>query len=207
MGTITVFNHITLDGVMQAPGRPDEDRRGGFEHGGWAAARMDSVTGAVGAKGMANPRGGGLILGRRTYEQFFDFWPKQADNPFTPALNRSAKYVASRTLREPLPWENSTLLHGDAADAIAELKKSSDQDFTILGSGDLIRSLVPRRLIDRFILFIHPVVLGTGQRMFANAGDATNLRLADSQVSTTGVLIATYELAEDTENRYHAGQH
>lgn len=194
MGTVTVFNHITLDGVMQAPGRPDEDRRGGFAHGGWAAARMDAVIGQVGARGMSNPRGGALILGRTTYEQFFDFWPKQTDNPFTPALNRSQKYVASRSLSEPLPWENSTLLRGDAAEAIAELKKNRDHDFTILGSGDLIRSLLPHRLIDRFILFIHPLVLGTGARMFANAGDATHLKLVESNVSTTGVLIATYEL-------------
>ncbi len=167
-GTITLFNHLTLDGVMQAPGRPDEDTRGGFQHGGWAAPRIDAVVGAAGAQGMSNPNGGGLILGRRTYEGFYAVWPKRTDNPFTPALNRSPRYVASRTLREPLPWENSTLLRGDAADAIAELKAQSDRDFTIL-------------------------ILGTGQRMFGEDGPPTDLTLVDSNTSTTGVIIATYE--------------
>ncbi len=195
MGTITVFNHVTLDGVMQAPGRPDEDRRGGFEHGGWAAPRMDQVIGAIGAQGMANPNGGGLLLGRRTYEDFFGFWPEQTDNPFTPALNRMPKYVASRTLGEPLPWENSILLRGDAADSVAELKQRTGQDFTILGSGELIRSLLTSGLIDRVILMIHPVLLGKGARMFAEEGPPTDLKLVDNKTSTTGVVIATYELA------------
>src|SRR5580765_4684915 len=106
MGKVIVFNHVTLDGVMQAPGRPDEDRRGGFKHGGWATARMDAVLGKVAAEGMAS--GGSLLLGRRTYQDFAAFWPKQKANPFTAVLNKTGKYVASRTLKEPLPWSNST---------------------------------------------------------------------------------------------------
>jgi dihydrofolate reductase len=112
-----VIEHLTLDGVMQAPGRPEEDDRDGFEHGGWAHARVDEVMG----EGMA--RGGALLFGRRTYEDFFSFWPNQTDNPYTDVLDNTRKYVASRTLKEPLPWRNSTLLDGDASEAVAKLKE------------------------------------------------------------------------------------
>src|SRR6187397_2349153 len=117
MSRIVVVNHVTLDGVMQAPAGRDEDTRDGFEHGGWAAPNNDEVMGRVLGRDMA--RGPGrLLFGRRTYEHMYSYWPKQTDdNPFTEVLNRSRKYVASRTLREPLPWENSSLLEGDAADA------------------------------------------------------------------------------------------
>jgi dihydrofolate reductase len=146
MRKIVVFNSLTLDGVMQAPGRPDEDRRGGFEHGGWATSYADPVMGAVAGEGMA--RGGGLLFGRRTYEDFYSVWPNRTDSPFTDALNKSQKYVASTTLVEPLPWSNSTLLKGDVPDAVARLKEESGGDLVILGSGELIRSLMPRNLID-----------------------------------------------------------
>jgi dihydrofolate reductase len=193
MGTITVFNSITLDGVMQAPARLDEDTRGGFEHGGWAVAAGDPVIASVAAQGMSRPVEGGLLLGRRTYENLYSVWPKRTNNPFTSALNATQKYVASRTLKEPLPWENSTLLEGEVTEAVAALKEG-DRHFTILGSGELIRALMPKRLIDRFILMIHPVVLGKGLRMFGDEGGVTALKLVDSKVSTTGVLIGTYEL-------------
>src|SRR5438105_3163401 len=114
MSRVVVINHITLDGVMQAPGRPDEDRRGGFEHGGWAVANNDHVMADALADGL--PEGGPLLFGRRTYEDFAGFWPRQADNPFTEVLNEAPKYVASRTLHEPLPWKNSTLLDADVAE-------------------------------------------------------------------------------------------
>ena len=117
MAKVTVFNSLTLDGVMQAPGRPDEDPRGGFAHGGWAVPYMDEVMGRVAAQGMDSQ--GSLLFGRRTYEDFFSFWPHQTDNPFTEVLDGTRKYVASTTLREPLPWRNSELLAGDAADAVA----------------------------------------------------------------------------------------
>jgi dihydrofolate reductase len=118
MSKIVVFNNLTLDGVMQAPGRPDEDRRGGFEYGGWATpyATMEAAE-----ESMANT--GALLLGRRTYEDFYTVWPNQTDNPFTEVLNNTQKYVASTTLQEPLPWVNSTLLKGDAAEAVARLRQ------------------------------------------------------------------------------------
>jgi len=190
-----VFNHMTLDGVMQAPGRPDEDRRDGFTHGGWAAGRMDSVMGEVTQEAMASRAS--LLFGRFTYEGFAGFWPKQTDNPFTEVLNGAQKYVASRTLTDPLPWQNSTLLKGDAAEAVGRLKKTAEKDLVILGSGELIQSLMSHRLIDRFVLMIHPVVLGTGRRLFRDGAAVSTLKLVDSRPSTTGVVIATYELAAD----------
>ena len=191
MRQITVFNSISLDGVMQAPGRPDEDRRDGFQHGGWAVGYADPVMASFAGEGMA--RDGGLLFGRRTYEDFYSVWPNRTDNPFTDILNRRQKYVASRTLAEPLPWQNSTLLKGDAVEAVATLKQESDQDLLILGSGELIRSLMPRQLIDRFILLIHPLVLGSGRRLFADDGYLQALKLVESKPTSTGVLIATYQ--------------
>jgi dihydrofolate reductase len=191
MRTITVFNSVSLDGVMQAPGRPDEDRRGGFTHGGWAVSYADPVMAAVAGEGMA--RGGGMLFGRRTYEDFYSVWPNRTDNPFTEVLNRSQKYVASRTLAEPLPWINSTLLTGDAAQAVSKLKAEPGDDLVILGSGELIRSLLPHNLIDRYILLIHPLVLGSGTRMFADEGALHALRLVDNKTTSTGVIIATYQ--------------
>jgi len=191
MRTITVFNSVSLDGVMQAPGRPDEDRRDGFQHGGWALAYADPVMASFAGEGLA--REGGLLFGRRTYEDFYSVWPNRGDNPFTDVLNRRQKYVASRTLAEPLPWQNSTLLKGDAIEAVANLKRESDEDLLILGSGELIRSLMPRKLIDRFILLIHPLVLGSGRRLFADDGHLQALKLVDSKPTSTGVLITTYQ--------------
>jgi len=191
MRKITVFNSVSLDGVMQAPGRPEEDRRGGFTHGGWAVGYADPVMASFAGEGMA--RDGGLLFGRRTYEDFYSVWPNRPDNPFTEVLNRRQKYVASRTLVEPLPWRNSTLLQGDAVDAVARLEQESDGDLLILGSGELIRSLIPRKLIDQFILLIHPLVLGSGRRLFADDGHLQALKLVDSKPTSTGVLIATYQ--------------
>lgn len=189
MGKVVVIEHVTLDGVMQAPGRADEDQRDGFEHGGWGHARTDEVMGRVMGEGMA--RGGALLFGRRTYEDFFSFWPTQTDNPYTEVLDNTLKYVASRTLKEPLPWRNSTLLHGDAAEAVAKLKEGDD--LGVLGSGQLVRSLMRRGLVDEFVLMIHPLVLGTGRRLFADGGAFAELRLTDSTTTTTGVVIAKYQ--------------
>ena len=192
MSKVVVLNHLTLDGVMQAPGRPDEDRRDGFAHGGWARPRGDSVSQAFGGIGEV----GGLLFGRRTYEDFFAFWPNQSDNPFTAVLTTTQKYVASTTLAEPLPWSNSTLLTGDAADAVARLKQQIDKDLLIMGSGELIQSLMRRNLIDEYVLLIHPLVLGTGRRLFAEGSPATALRLMDTKTTSSGVMIATYQAAE-----------
>ncbi|HSJ53818.1 MAG TPA: dihydrofolate reductase family protein, partial [Anaerolineae bacterium] len=180
--------------VMQAPGRPDEDRRGGFQHGGWAQPNNDAVMGRVMGEGMA--KGADLLLGRRTYEDFAAFWPKQEDNPFTTVLNNSQKYVASRTLQEPLPWINSTLLKGDAAEAVARLKEEPGKDLLVFGSGELVRSLMGRNLIDEYMLMIHPLILGSGRRLFVDGGAFSALRLVDSVTTTTGVVIATYQPAE-----------
>lgn len=191
MGKVVVVNNVTLDGVMQAPGRPDEDTRGGFSHGGWAQRYNDPVMGQEMGKHMA--QSGPLLLGRRTYEDFYSFWPHQTDNPITDVLNAAQKYVASTTLSEPLPWKNSTLLSGDAADAVADLKKAHDKDIVVLGSGELLRSLMRRGLIDEYLLLIHPLVLGSGRRLFDEDSAVTSLRLVASVTTTTGVVIATYQ--------------
>jgi dihydrofolate reductase len=188
---VVVFTSLTLDGVMQAPGRPDEDRRGGFEHGGWAQPYNDPVMGAVAAEGMASA--GPLLFGRRTYEDFFSFWPKQTDNPFTEVLDNTLKYVASTTLKEPLPWSNSALLEGDAAEAVARLKQEPGKDMVVLGSGELVQSLMRRNLVDEYVLLIHPLVLGTGRRLFPDGSSFAALRLVDAKTTTTGVVIATYQ--------------
>ena len=193
MGNVTVFMHLTLDGVMQAPGRPDEDTRGGFDHGGWGTADNDEVMGRVLGEHMT---GGPLLLGRRTYEDFYGFWPKQTDSPFREALDSVEKLVASTTLSEPLPWNNSTLLEGVLPDAVARLKERADRDIVVLGSGELIRSLIPHGLIDGYVLMIHPLVLGTGRRLFGEGSALGALRLLDSVTTTKGVLIATYEKTE-----------
>jgi dihydrofolate reductase len=194
MGRIVVTNHVTLDGVMQSPASPEEDPRDGFERGGWATPYNDEVMGAEMAAGMAQE--GSLLLGRRTYEHFAAFWPKQTDgNPYTEVLNRKQKYVASTTLEDPLPWENSTLLSGDVPAAVAALKAELDHDLGILGSGDLIRSLMPHDLIDEYLLTIHPLVLGHGRRLFGDDGAYAKLTLVDSKPTTTGVVIARYQRA------------
>lgn len=193
MSRVVVTNHVTLDGVMQAPGRPDEDVRGGFDRGGWAIPDNDPVMGRVMGEGMAQP--GALLLGRRTYEDFASYWPHQKDNPFTEVLDNVQKYVASTTLSEPLPWKNSTLLEGDAADAVAGLKQQLGPDLGILGSGELIQSLRRRNLIDEYVLLIHPLVLGRGRRLFPDGASPAELGLVNSVTTTTGVIIATYRPA------------
>ena len=190
MSKVVVFTSLTLDGVMQAPGRPDEDRRGGFEHGGWATPYADSVLAGVAGQGMANT--GGLLLGRRTYEDFYGYWPNQTDNPYTEVLNNTQKYVASTTLKEPLAWDNSSLLEGDVPEAVARLKAQAGKDLVVLGSGELAQTLMKHNLVDEFVLLIHPLVLGGGRRLFRDGNPTATLRLVDSKTTTTGVVIATY---------------
>ena len=190
MRKVTLVESLTLDGVMQARGGKDEDRRGGFERGGWAAPYVDEVLLKEMAKDMGHVE---LLFGRRTYEQFHAFWPNQPEpNPFTEVLNETPKYVASRTLAEPLPWVNSTLLSGEAVDTVRELKGQPGKDLVVLGSGDLVRSLMAHDLVDEYRLLIHPLVLGTGRRMFADPGPAIDLRLVQTVTTTTGVVIASY---------------
>jgi dihydrofolate reductase len=192
MSKVVAFTSLTLDGVMQAPGRPDEDRRGGFEHGGWAIPFADSVLGTVSGESMMST--GALLFGRITYEDFYSVWPKRTDdNPFTAVLNNTQKYVASTTLKEPLPWLNSTLLKGDAAEAVARIKAQQRKDVVVLGSGVLLQSLMRRNLVDKYVLLIHPLVLGSGRRLFTDGGHFAALRHVDARTTTTGVVIATYE--------------
>lgn len=191
MSKIVVLMHLTLDGVMQAPGRADEDTRGGFPYGGWALPRGDAVAEAFG--GIAEV--GGLLFGRRTYEDFCSFWPNQTNNPFTAVLTTTPKYVASTTLAEPLPWSNSTLLKGQVSEAVAGLKAHLDKPLLVMGSGELVQSLGQHHLVDEYILLIHPLVLGTGRRLFAAGGPSATLELVDTKTTASGVLAATYRPA------------
>lgn len=187
---VFVFMNMTLDGVMQGPARPDEDTRGGFKLGGWGAPYQ-----AMPEAGEAMANVGGLLVGRWTYEQFHKVWPERRDSPYSAWMDNIQKYVASRTLKEPLPWKNSTLLKGDAADAVAKLKEQPGKDLVIMGSGELIQSLMPRNLVDEYVLLIHPIVLGSGKRLFKEGGAGATLRLASSKTTEKGVVIATYRPA------------
>jgi dihydrofolate reductase len=198
MGRIVVMNHVTLDGVMQGPGRADEDTRGGFTQGGWAnrSVTPEDATGKTMGERMA--AGGGLagwLFGRRTYEDLLASWNARG-GPFKDALNNTPKYVASTTASEPLPWPNSTLLRGDTVDAVRALKAQAGGVLAIMGSGVLIGSLMAADLIDEYLLMIHPLVLGTGRRLFP-AGAHVSLRLTGSVTTAAGVVVATYEPARD----------
>jgi dihydrofolate reductase len=192
MGRVIAIEHLTLDGVMQSPGHLDEDPRDGFRHGGWASRAQDpAMQEAMGARMSSR---WSLLAGRTTYQRFADYWPKQGPNPFTEALNRVQKYVASTTLTEPLAWQNSTLLRGDAADAVAGLKEGLEENLVVFGSGVLVRSLMRRHLVDEFVLLVYPLVLGSGRRLFPDSGsDLSAFRLVDFSTTGTGVIIATYQ--------------
>ncbi|HEX6350386.1 MAG TPA: dihydrofolate reductase family protein [Candidatus Dormibacteraeota bacterium] len=190
------MNHLTLDGVMQAPGRPDEDVRGGFTQGGWGALSTNAGDAAGRAMGARMAAGGGLtgwLFGRRTYEDLLATWNARG-GPFKESLNNTPKYVVSTTLREPLPWPNTTLLRGDAADAVRALKAEANGVLAIMGSGALIGALMAADLIDEYLLMIHPLVLGGGRRLFAQ-DIHVQLRLIASATTPTGVVICTYEPA------------
>jgi dihydrofolate reductase len=189
--TISAILSISMDGVIQAPGRSDEDTRDGFDRGGWAMPYNDEVMARRMGEGMASS--GTMLFGRRTYQDFHGYWPRQTDNPFTPYLNQATKYVISNTLSEPLPWENSILLPGNPADSVAEVKSEPGPDLGIVGSGQLVRSLFAAKLIDRYVLLIHPLVLGQGRRLFDDHGPGSDFELVDSLVTPKGVIITTYE--------------
>jgi dihydrofolate reductase len=188
---ISATLNISMDGVIQGPGRPDEDTRGGFDRGGWALPYNDEVMAQRMGEGMASP--GAMLFGRRTYEDFYGYWPRQTDNPFTPYLNQATKYVVSSTLSEPLSWENSILLPGDPAASVAEIKSQPGPDLGIVGSAQLVRSLLAANLIDRYVLLIHPLVLGQGRRLFDERGPGVDFDLVDSVITSKGVIIATYQ--------------
>jgi dihydrofolate reductase len=183
---------VTLDGVMQAPGQADEDTSGGFRHGGWHVGYFDDIAMRLVVENVV--KAGGFLLGRRTYEIFAAHWPNASEEEQVLAepLNTKPKYVASRTLTEPLDWRNSTVLQGDLAEAVAALKQEDGEDLHVIGSGELVQTLFGQGLVDEFRLMIDPVVVGGGKRLFRDDGVLSPLRLVDSQVTTTGVIIATY---------------
>lgn len=192
MPRIVVSEFLTLDGVMQAPGDPNEDRSGGFEHGGWQLAYFDDTFGSVMMDAFAAT--GGLLLGRTTYENFAAHWPKQpADDPLATTMNGLQKYVVSTTLTEPLAWQNSTLIKADVASEVARLKKGAGKEIQVIGSGELVQTLIRHDLVDSYRLMVHPLVLGTGKRLFREGTSLTKLRLVDTKPTSTGVLILTYE--------------
>jgi dihydrofolate reductase len=191
MRKLVANTFVSLDGVMQAPGGPEEDPSGGFAHGGWSVSFWDERMAQAMGEFMGKPFD--LVLGRRTYEIFAAHWP-HTDEPGAAELNRARKYVASRTLGE-LEWEHSQLLEGDAAEAVARLKEEDGPELQVHGSSELIQTLLRHGLIDRFRVWIFPVVLGTGKRLFGGGAPPSALRLVDHEVSSTGVVMATYEPA------------
>ncbi|MFG3697258.1 dihydrofolate reductase family protein [Micromonospora sp. NPDC047620] len=193
MGKLVVTEFVTLDGVAQAPGAPDEDRDGGFAHGGWQAPLVDQESGsAMFEQAMTMDA---LLLGRKTYEIFAAYWPKApVEIPFTGLLNRVPKYVASRTLAEPLGWEGSTLVSGDLAEGVAGLKDRHDE-LHVIGSLDLVQSLLRLGLVDRLHLWLYPLVLGSGKRLFAGGTVPTAFRLSESITRSNGALQLSYETA------------
>ena len=196
MRTLVVNTFLTLDGVMQAPGGPEEDPTGGFAHGGWSVNYWDEGMGARMDEFMGNPFD--LLLGRKTYEIFAAHWPHVTDDPAAEALNAARKHVASRTL-DRVEWQNSTLLEGDVADAVARLKAEDGPGIQVHGSGNLIQTLLEHDLVDELRLWFFPVVLGEGKRLFAGGTVPRGLKLVDSAVSTTGVLMTGYEPAGEIE--------
>jgi dihydrofolate reductase len=192
MRKLSVNTFLTLDGVMQAPGGPEEDPSGGFVYGGWSVNYWDDQMGQVMDKAMGTPFD--LVLGRKTYEIFAAHWPHATDEFGAKPLNDATKYVASRTLSS-LDWSPSTLLEGDVGEAIAALKQQEGPELQVHGSGNLIQTLLRHNLIDEFRLWTFPLVVGPGKRLFSDGTIPAGLKLVDSKVSTTGVVIATYEPA------------
>ncbi len=198
MSRIIVMNHVSLDGVMQGPGRPAEDTRDGFTQGGWGHRSATAGDAAAKTMGERMAAGGGLagwLFGRWTYEELLSHWNAQG-GPFKDALNNSPKYVVSTTLAEPLPWPHSTLLCGNVVGAVRALKARTSGVLAIMGSGELIGSLMPADLIDEYLLMVHPLVLGNGRRLFPEKVSLP-LRLTDSVTTPSGVWIATYEPVRD----------
>jgi dihydrofolate reductase len=188
-----VGTFVTLDGVMQGPGGPEEDRTGGFDHGGWLVPHFDKMMGQVMIEWIRGADG--LVLGRRTYEIFAAYWPHvTGDDPIAAKLNSVPKHVASRTL-DRVQWNNSTLIKGDAVEEIRRLKGEPGNELQVHGSGELIQTLLKHNLIDEFRLWIFPVLLGTGKRLFANGTVPARLKLVETQTSSTGVVLQVYQSA------------
>jgi dihydrofolate reductase len=192
MRALIVNEWMTLDGVVQAPGQPDEDRSGGFQHGGWHMPYFDDLSRNWVVEGYAEA--GGFLFGRRTYELLASYWPhaSEEEQVIAEPLNTLPKYVASTTLTEPLEWEHATLLTGDAAEAVAALKREDGKALHVIGSTQLVHTLIEHDLVDEFRVMIDPLAVGGGKRLFQDDGVLRPLRLVESQVTTTGAIIATY---------------
>jgi dihydrofolate reductase len=197
MRRLIVTEFMSLDGVTQAPGAADEDTSGGFEHGGWNLRYMADQAAQRWALGGI-VEAGAFLLGRRTYEIFAAYWPNapEEEQVIAEPLNTKPKYVAATTLGEPLGWQNATLLRGDVAGAVAALKRADGDDIHVIGSTQLVQTLTEHDLVDQFRIMIDPLLLGGGRRLFSDDGTLRPLRLVDSQVTTTGAILATYAPAQ-----------
>jgi dihydrofolate reductase len=193
MRELAVIEFLTLDGVMQSLGSPDEDRDGGFEYGGWSAPYADEVFSRRAVQGLSATTA--YLFGRRTYEKMAAYWPHEPDeNPIAAHLNSTPKYVVTKTLTS-LDWAGAHVLGGDVAAAVIDLKEHGEGSISVLGSGVLVQTLIDNHLVDQYRLFIHPLVLGTGKRLFRQTPGPLPLRLIDCTPTTTGVLMLTYEPA------------
>jgi dihydrofolate reductase len=194
--TLRVIEFLSLDGVMQAPGDPEEDTEGGFRYGGWQRPYFDEVLGATAAEGMAATDA--YLFGRKTYEKMAAFWPTAPDDdPYAQHLNSMPKYVASTTLRA-VEWRNSTLIEGDVAAAVAKLKEQPGGNIAVLGSGELVQTLIEHNLVDEYFLAVFPIVLGSGKRLFRDVDQPKRLSLVDSKATGTGGVLLTYRAAGET---------
>jgi dihydrofolate reductase len=196
MRKVIVTEWMSLDGVAQAPGATDEDTTGGFKHGGWHLRYFDDLSQKWVVETLTEA--GGFLLGRRTYELLAAYWPNASEEEQVVArpLNTLPKYVASRTLTEPLQWQNSTVLQGDVVEAVVALKQEDGGDLLVIGSTELVQTLIEHDLVDQFRVMIDPLVVGGGKRIFRDDGVLRPLRLVDHKVTTTGAIVATYTPAE-----------
>jgi dihydrofolate reductase len=192
MRKLIVSTFVTLDGVMQAPGGPEEDTSGGFAYGGWSVNYWDDMMGEVMNEATSKPFA--MVLGRTTYDIMAAYWPTAPEETGAKVFNEATKYVASRG-RPAMTWANSVLIEGDAAEGLAKLKQEDGPELQVHGSANLIQSLIRAGIVDEFRLWVFPVVIGSGKRLFADGAIPSALKLVDSKVSTTGVVIGTYEPA------------
>ena len=193
MRKLIVSTFLTLDGVMQAPGGPGEDDSGGFTHGGWSVNYWDDQMGQV--MGEATSRPFAMVLGRRTFDIMAAYWPHAPEDQGGKVFNEATKYVASRSRPNLEAWSNSVLIEGDAAEGLAALKAEDGPELQVHGSANLVQTLLRHNLVDQFRLWVFPLVVGSGKRLFADGAIPSGLQLVDHKVSTTGVVIGTYEPA------------
>jgi dihydrofolate reductase len=193
MRMLRLIEFLSLDGVMQAPGDPEEDTEGGFQHGGWQRPYFDDILGATAAEGMSAT--GAYLFGRKTYEKMAAYWPTVPDDdPYARHLNSTPKYVASRTL-QGIEWKNSTLIEGDVAEEVVKLKEQPGGNIAVLGSGDLVQTLIEHDLVDEYFLVVFPIVLGSGKRLFRDTDQPRRLSLVDCKATSTGGVMLTYRPA------------